>query len=368
MVNDNYSLRIANTSLAVKPRVMLVVVASVAFWSLWLFWNILGFDAFRSDVHAYWQNSLSWQEPYDVFHLPLYPWLIALARTITFNLLPPILLMQIVVFAAYLVSALLVYGLLRRGDLDERLAVFGSLLFSMWPFVGIVYGVYPVSDTLAVMLVLAGVYAHQREEVAGLLLGLALVTHKITWPFVGLLTLARLIQSRSNPRKALLLYLPFLLAPITLLWFAGSLYYHYVGWLFASTLNQEAASRSQWFILDGVFSNLSHGTSGLLKIAVLIGVAVVAVVAMALFARSSSLIKYDGMALAGGALLLCLLLSALNIWAAVRFSKLLALPLLWGLYERNPKLLRSKLLWSLALLGTLLSQFVYAWYTAEVFF
>ncbi len=131
-VSENYSIRRANypTTMTIRPRPALILLASAAFWSLWLFWNILAFDAFRSDVAAYWRNSLDWQEPYDVFHLPLYPWLIALASRVTFNLLPPILLMQIVVFAAYLVSALLVYGLLRQGDLDERQVVLQSAVVS----------------------------------------------------------------------------------------------------------------------------------------------------------------------------------------------------------------------------------------------
>ncbi|MGA7731700.1 MAG: hypothetical protein WCD37_10575 [Chloroflexia bacterium] len=370
MMVMNLSTRVANYPLVLNPRALIVVAASLAFWSLSIFWMVLGFDPFRSDVAAYWQDSLQWQQPYDPFHLPFYPFLIALARALTFDLLPAIVLMQIVVFLAYLAGALLVYELLRRANLGRLPATLGSLLFSAWPFVGLVYAVYPVSDTVAVTLILAGLYCLQRSQVAvaGAFFGLALVTHKISWVFVALLTLAWLVNGRFASKRALLAYFPPLLAPIVLLWLAGSFYYDSPAWLFSSTLGQEADSRSEWFLLDGILGSLSHGFSGLVKAAIVAGLLVTAGISTILCYRSKNPMKPYGVALAGAVFLLCIFLSALNIWAGVRFSRLLVLPLLWGLHSPESLSHRARLLWGGLLAVALISQFAYAWYTAEVFF
>src|SRR5262249_51042717 len=155
------------------------------------------------------------------------------------------------------------------------------------------------------------------------------------------------------------------------LWIAGALHYQSASWIFSFTVGQEANGRSFW-LLEGVLDSLAHGTQGILKAAIIVGLAAVAAVSLVLCYRSASPLKVYGMAVAGAVLLLCLFLSPLNLWAAVRFSRLLVLPLFWGLYSqlgvRDTIRPRTKALWAVMLVGALMSQFLYAWYTAEVFF
>jgi hypothetical protein len=60
---------------------MPVAVAAGAFVLVLLdFAVVLRFDRFRSDVAAYWSDSLAWRTPYDKLHVPGYPLLLAGSR------------------------------------------------------------------------------------------------------------------------------------------------------------------------------------------------------------------------------------------------------------------------------------------------
>src|SRR5438477_5936328 len=97
-----------------KVPILAGLVASACFWLLWIYLSVLGYKFLQSDELGYWNASLDWQHgSFDVFHPPAYPLVIALIRTLTLGIFPPAVLMTGITFVFMLVSALLVYKLLR---------------------------------------------------------------------------------------------------------------------------------------------------------------------------------------------------------------------------------------------------------------
>ena len=61
-----------------------VATVTVSYGALLLFFRgVLGSSLFISDDRSYWDDSLVWWEPFNPFHLPAYPWLIAATRGLT---------------------------------------------------------------------------------------------------------------------------------------------------------------------------------------------------------------------------------------------------------------------------------------------
>src|SRR2546423_12004062 len=69
---------------------------------------VLKFEFLRSDVLGYWNDSFDWQQPFNTFHVPGYPLIIALVRGISFSYVPPVALMMSISFAAFVIGVLLV--------------------------------------------------------------------------------------------------------------------------------------------------------------------------------------------------------------------------------------------------------------------
>lgn len=337
---------------------------------------ILQFNFLQSDVLEYWKDSLDWQTPFNAFHVPGYPLAIAMARGITFSLVPPVLLMLGINLLAFLASALLVYQVIRTAGGNADLATFGMLLFGLWPFTGVIDAVFPVADFPAIALLLAGVYSLMRSRsfVAALFLGLSLVTHKAMWPFVGLIVIAELIRSRHHFTGRTLLFAAITMLPITLLWLSGSWYHHSFMWIISSNQRAELASRGILPIADGLVGTLfKGGLSGAVKSAALWALAAVTFVSLCLSIVTRYRFFYFGIALSVAISALFVILNQYEIWAAARFSVLIVIPLLLSINQRlghrqhrEVPQLRLIVVASLSLL--LLTQFAFAWYTARFFY
>ncbi len=88
--------------------------------------------------------------------------------------------------------------------------------------------------------------------------------------------------------------------------------------------------------------------------------------AAALAIRSTRLSEPFGrcaLAISVGLLLWCLVLNSHEIWAVVRFGKVLVLPLTWVLSGLDMPLIRQRRLWAPVLGACVISQFVYAFYS-----
>lgn len=276
--------------------------------------------------------------------------------------------------AAFLTSAFFIYNIFKITGINDKLAAAGMLLFGFWPLVGLTYTVDPLADIPATFLFLMGFYflLASRRLPAALLLGLSMVTHKAMWPFTGLLLIADFIYRREFISKRNIAFLIVMLLPTGVLWLLGSFYHHSVTWLFSGNLGVEISPRSDLLILDGLLGTfIGGGIKGLSKGIILIGFACVSVFTI----YASLKLKYEnyhyGLAVSFAVLFLFLILNQNEIWAAMRFGRLMVIPLTFIASTHGG--FREKFRWnSPASIATwsilLLSQFAYAWYMATVFF
>lgn len=348
--------------------ILIVGYAMVAlFFDTFLRYNFLS-----SDVLDYWRDSLAWQTPFHPFHVPVYPFMTALLRGMTFGTLPPIGVMMSINFATFLVSAFFIYRIIQASGASDELAAIGALVFGLYPFVGLTYSVNPLADMPAMFFLLAGIYLLQQSHrmPAALLLGLSLVTHKAMWIFVGLLMISEFLKHKGFISKQNLLFMTVMLLPIVSLWILGSFYHHSITWLVSSNLKVEVASKGNIPLLDGLLGTFAEGgIKGLGKGGLLL--AFTAISAFATYMSTKLNYKYShyGITISLAILILFFILNQYEIWAAMRFSRLLVIPLAL-IANTNPKF--KKLSWWRSpatitfLLFLFLSQFMYAWYIATV--
>ena len=334
----------------------------------------LKYDFLRSDVLGYWQDSLAWQTPFHPFHVPAYPLMIALLRGITLGALPPVGLMMSINLVAFLASAFFIYRIIQAGGASDELATIGTFLFGLFPFVGLTYTVDPLADMPAMFFLLAGITLLQRSHrmPAALLLGLSLVTHKAMWIFIGLLIIFDFLHRKECLSKQNFLFLGIMLLPIGSLWIMGSFYHHSITWIFSSNLEVEVASTGGAPVLDGLMGTfMEGGIKGLVKGILLLSFTVISALSLYLSVRLKYEYFHYGIMISLAVLTLFLMLNQDEIWAAMRFGRLLVIP--WA-FIANTKIALKKISWwnSPAIITFLvllfLSQFAYAWYMARVFF
>jgi hypothetical protein len=144
-------------------------------------------------------------------------------------------------------------------------------------------------------------------------------------------------------------------------------------WLLTVSLPIQFASKSSLPLLDGLVGTLlKGGTKDLSKGIILWSHAVFLIgLAIAFGRRRERSTKWWGLGITGGLLFLYTTLNQDIIWAAVRYSKLAALP--FGLYiGTGPHiaavLARSQ--WAMAGLAIVLlsTQLAFCWYMAEIVF
>lgn len=233
--------------------------------------------------------------------------------------------------------------------------------------------VYPLSDSIALALIAWGValLLTERFHASAILLGLATVIHKGTWIFVILVLLAGIVTHRRRfPWTALLVAA----CPLGLLWVAGMVVNSYGPfWLLSVSVPIQFATKSSLPVLDGLLGTiLKGGMKNLAKSAILWAhVALLLALCVALFRSRDPAMKWCGLAIVGGLLFLYIGLNQNIIWAAVRYSKIAAIPL--GFYLGTQPRVAAVLAqhpWVIAplVVALLVSQFVYCWYMVDVFF
>lgn len=334
---------------------------------------LLKYKFLISDVLGYWNDSLAWQTPFHPFHVSGYPLMIAGLRGITFNKFPPLALMISINLSAFLASVFLIFQILQESGASEDLAVMGAFLFGLWPFVGLTYTVSPLADLPSIFLFLLGVYLLQRSYTlpAAFFLGLSMVTHKSMWLFVGLLVVADLLHSKEYVSRRSLSFVVLTLLPLGILWLLGSNYHHSLTWIFSSNVNGEIASKGTLPILDGLIGTvMGNGLKEFAKGIILISFAAISVASLYMSVRLKYRYSHYGIAISAAVLILFAVLNQYEIWAAVRFSRLLVIPLM---LIANSHFRIKKVAWRsfpvvITLLLLFLSQFAYAWYMARVYF
>lgn len=353
-----------------RPRTLLpydpvaLLVGAVVFAGIAAGLSVLGHEVIRSDVAGYLRWSYVFWRVEEVNHLPLYPFALWLGRTATFGLLDGVLLLQTVSFASWLVGAVFV-GRALAVHFDRRVARLGSTLFALFPPIGVLYAVYPLSDALALCLFAVGYDCFARRRWAALMVVtfFALLSHKGVWPAFGLLAIAGNVRHR---------YPCWMTACSTLglvAWIGwGYLRYDYVAWLFLRNVQEHLSSRGGPPLLDGIASTFAAGgAKSAIKGIFVTGLLGVSAYLTVFFARRG---RWGQAALALPTVIWAVVLGPVAIWAAVRFGKILAVPLAACVGE-HPRLLEfaSRADFRLVVIGLLAaSQVAAAYYVFGVYF
>lgn len=352
-----------------KVTVMAIGSFLVVWWWLAV---VLQFHFMISDIAGYWRDSLAWRTPFNPDHVPGYPLLIALLHFLTGEQLEPIYLFWSMTFCAHITGALAVYSIVTSRS-NQQIGFLSAILFILWPLVGTTYVVHPYSDSIALALIAWGVALQlaERFHASAILLGLSTVIHKGSWIFVILLLLAGVATHRSRfPWTALLV----VACPLGLLWVAGMIVKGYGPfWLLSVSLPIQFAAKSSLPVLDGLLGTILEGGMKNIAKGVILWAHVALLVALgwALFRLRDPAMKWCGLAIVGGLLFVYCGLNQNIIWAAMRYSKIAALPL--GFYLGTQPRVAAVLAqrpWVIAplVIALLASQFVLCWYMVHFYF
>lgn len=302
-----------------EPRRTLVLGA-LLFAAIIAGYRYQSFSVLRSDVGGYaaWSHDLFGRA--GGWHLPGYPMLIAGVRWGTLNWIPDAILMQALCAIGWTLGVLMVDQLLARERPELRKP--GTLIWGLFPFVGVTSVAYPLADQWACTTFVAAV-AFAREGRTGWLLvvsALGLLIHMALWPFLFCLGLACLATGRMRPTQLVAIG-----APLMLYYIAMALRADDALWFFRVHYRVNFKPHSGSPIFNAVLGTFAGGgVSGIIKGCLLLGC-----VAGAGLMAWWTIRRRDWLMLAC-CLPLVLYGMVLNVqegWALMRFGRLLVLPM-----------------------------------------
>jgi hypothetical protein len=346
---------------------LFLVGCAAAMYALYLVYLGVGleFRFLRSDVLGYWNESFELATPYSIWWVPGYPIMIAAVRVLLFDVLPPLTVMFLVSGLFYLLAVAVAYRLCQELQVKQAMEV--ALLFAAYPFVGLTYSVHPIADSMATALLLlcAREFARRRWLAFTIYSALMIITHKATWFFALPLMMIAFINHKDSR-----LVMPLAFVPLLVLIIPGAVYYHDLFWFARWSTTHLLASRSSLPILDGLFSPFFLGaTPKILKGIVVISLFIVAAV---LVVPSVRLKFWLGASLSLSILLLGAFVNQYEIWAMVRFSKVLIIPITFVLSQNatrfNLSTVLTPLSFGILLLLGLASNVAFGYYMAVSFF
>jgi hypothetical protein len=324
--------------------------------------GILNLVMLQSDVLLYWEESLKWATPYSTWWVPGYPLTVALVRALTFGVLPPTITMVLVTGTFYLVSVRAVYVLARCIELPYPSQV--AALFAVYPFVGLTYSVYPVADAMVTALLLLCFIAYERQQWWRLTVyaAFAILVHKSSWFSIPPLLLFVAVRHRSAR-----LVVPFAMVPLLVWIAAGALHYGDVFWFARWSVDKLVVSRHGLPVADGLIGPFLIASPA----KVFKGLVVAGVVATAALCAWFSWAQrfWTGVAICLPILAMAFVLNEYEIWAVVRFSRMLVIPAAYAaMFLLPPTEFRSRMAYPVLLVAAVASNFVYGYYVSAVYF
>lgn len=298
------------------------------------YWRIIGFSVYTSDVANYWSDSVHWRDPFSQFHVPGYALILTVVRSATGDVIPPTGLMTLVTVTALLSGVHATYTLASHTGLSRRVSLSAASAFGLWPFVGVTYAAFPVSDPVALALLLWGVVflLRERPALAGLAFGLTAVTHKALWPAVGLLVAGQLVGSAR--RRAGIVIAGVAAVPLLAYWVYGIASGHSAAWLMSTSAEDAArpAGHRALHVLDGLVGSAVYGDwVGRARVGVAVGMLALAVILLVIhMSTRREPVHFVVAVFSFQIIFMALSLNQHLIWASVRFSGLLAFPTAWA--------------------------------------
>jgi len=342
---------------------VLSILAIVFLSFILLFKYLFSFDLMIGDAQTYWELSLDRHYLFHPWWVPGYPLLISLARLIYPNILSPTALMQFLSGIAYVTGGMVVFQLFKGKN--ETLTLICSGIYALFPFTGVVYGVFPIADSVALAALVCCFYFLQNKKwlLLGIAIAAALLLQKVTWFFLPWMMLYAFIRHKGSR-----VYLVLSVIPILLYFAAGALVKQDLFWASRWSTENLLSSQSSLPVFDGLIGPLltDRSPTSLIKSFVVIIIFVASAITMILTYHQK---QYEAMIVPAGLLLMALVVNQYEIWSLVRYAKLISIPL--GMILANmPELQRriSKpgiLIPAFAL--CLLSNVAYAYYLTKFF-
>jgi hypothetical protein len=305
-------------------RQRVIAVGIGVFLLIVLFFRMAGMQILQSDVRDYVDWSREWWYTQDKFHLPVYPIVIWLARTVTFGLFGDALLLQFVALIAWCASVYFVAKTLEL--LKVKHAHWGVALYALFPCVGVAYAAWPISDAIAHATLAFAILSMYRKSWYSLTATLAimLLIHKALWPFALLLGLVAIFRQGY----------PFFLfimsgVPFMIYWLIGVVNGESALWMVHSNLAKEMSSHSDLPLFDGVFGTLMKGgAKGLFKGGLLLLLLLGTLWLLIVHAKRRA---FEMLALILPVIALLAILNQWEAWASLRFGRVLAIPAIMAL-------------------------------------
>lgn len=349
---------------------LLALAAAIISWiGLWFFYNHLGIEYPTSDPKTYWDGSTRlvnsfFEQPEVLFqshhrdHVPGYPALIALARGI-FGWNDPEL-MRVMTLIGWFANLFVIYKILILCNIPFPLRGWRTLLYGMFPLVGMSLAVHPISDTFALLFLTTGIlfFLLRRYAFMAVFLALALLMHKFTWPGVFIVLALGLWQKRIGLPIATLV-----VGPMAAYWIAISLHYSDPFYLIGGNINVGLENQRQYPLLDGVLQTLLDGVKGsfpdLIKGSL---VGIILFICLWLLIEKVWVGEKALLAFLIPLLFFGLLTAPYLVFAVVRFGKLLVIPVLVYINQRPRLNKHSTMMMPVLVILSLLSQFAFTYY------
>jgi len=299
------------------------------FLSFYYFW--VG-TPFIGDAKVYLNESIDISKAvYNQFHVPLYPLSVGILSRMFFGVVPNELIMLFINFFSYLFGALLVYKTLKIKS-SKKIAFYSSISFLLWPLVGASYVVFPVADSFVIFLFLYGSYYLEKKNfhLSFFIFSLAVITHKAIWPFIFLIYLIYLLKNiKLNFNKWLYSSL-ILIIPILVYYLNGLNYYESIFWIVSKNIEVEVNSISSLFIFEGILNEIIYGKPQEILKGFLAANLFLFCLLLLYLSYKEKVDIYDYLVLPY-VLPFIIYLAFLNhheVFAAIRFSKLLIIPII----------------------------------------
>jgi hypothetical protein len=265
----------------------------------------------------------------------------------------------------YAIQVVGVYWLLR--ELNVISPRKGGVLFASFPLVGLTYTVHPIADSMAIgLLVLTMLYfVKQKWSMCAVFLSMTMLTHKATWFFLLPLFVIAFVRHKEAR-------VPFIFAvlPLGILIVAGAFYHRDLLWFIRWSAENLLMSQSSLPVLDGVISSLrSADTVKKLKGLVVL---TIFIAAFLLLLRAWHSKFWLGLVISSGLVTMALVVNQLEVFALVRFGKVIVIPAAYFLLSHNCD---SPVKNSIQHIGSFLSivgaemfsNFVFAYYASKIF-
>jgi len=339
-------------------------VVGGAYISLAVFLWHWHYNLMRADAFGYWHRSNGLVSLYDLYHVPGYAWLIWAVRQI-FGSAHPLLLMMGINILLLLAAAGAAYGLLVEEGFSPKIGVLAGFLYAFWPLTGLVFSVNPWADVPATSAFLLGWLAWKRRLLGWAVLGMAaaVLMHKSLWATVAFWWLAVWWFEMGAPRRKAFWYALLTFSPLAALWaFGVGVLHHPWNWLVAHNLQAELRPLGVHIpVFSGVVETLSWGglrgwTRGSFLLAGLL-------LAVFLLIWAWRRRWWDLAAVSFGVLALYAVVNSYEALAAWRFSRLLAVPLAALVGECGWRGCQSRLTAGAIIVGSYLSQLLFAWWS-----